>query len=305
MSKSKKQLPSEDKQKIIKLFIENGMSIGDLAKKFKRSVSGIRNILNNERSPIIGSRRLYGQNESSKIEFHNEIWKKLPYDTLTHYEISNYGRIKSFARSTEGSLIKGKMNAGYLQLDFILTENSKIKSKLVHRLVADLYLPPPPEGADTIIHLDGNKANNRADNLKWVTKSEASHFGSQLNPEFITRRRQERTEGRKLTLGKVEMIRKILQDPNRTTRKKMIAKQFGISEMSLYRIQNGEMWGTKGTPLEYTKKKATNILTPEKVLGIKTDLATKELNQKQMAVKWNVSESVVSRIKKGHTYKNC
>jgi hypothetical protein len=32
-------------------------------------------------------------------------------------------------------------------------------------------------------------------------------------------------------------------DPNRKTRLKLIAKQFGISEMQLYRIKSGENWG--------------------------------------------------------------
>jgi hypothetical protein len=39
------------------------------------------------------------------------------------------------------------------------------------------------------------------------------------------------------------MIKRKLSDPKRKTRMKMIAKQFGISEMQLYRIKTGENWG--------------------------------------------------------------
>jgi DNA-binding phage protein len=42
---------------------------------------------------------------------------------------------------------------------------------------------------------------------------------------------------------KVRMIKKILNDPKRKTRLKIIAKQFGISEMQLYRIKKGVHWG--------------------------------------------------------------
>jgi DNA-binding Xre family transcriptional regulator len=35
----------------------------------------------------------------------------------------------------------------------------------------------------------------------------------------------------------------ILSDPNRKTRLKIIAKRFGVSEMTLQRIKTGENWG--------------------------------------------------------------
>ena len=38
-------------------------------------------------------------------------------------------------------------------------------------------------------------------------------------------------------------IKKMLANPNRKTRLRLIAKQFGISEMQLYRIKSGENWG--------------------------------------------------------------
>jgi hypothetical protein len=42
---------------------------------------------------------------------------------------------------------------------------------------------------------------------------------------------------------KVMRIKKMLQNPNRKTRIKMIAKQFGVSEMQIFRIKSGENWG--------------------------------------------------------------
>ena len=52
-----------------------------------------------------------------------------------------------------------------------------------------------------------------------------------------------KSDGRKLTVTKVMRIKKMLQNPNRKTRIKMIAKQFGVSEMQIFRIKSGENWG--------------------------------------------------------------
>jgi hypothetical protein len=52
-----------------------------------------------------------------------------------------------------------------------------------------------------------------------------------------------KADGPKLTETKVMRLKKILLDPNRKTRMKILAKQFGVSEMQLYRIKSGENWG--------------------------------------------------------------
>jgi predicted DNA binding protein len=67
------------------------------------------------------------------------------------------------------------------------------------------------------------------------------------NPNVKKARREafgrHRYKGHKLTETDVRRIKKKIFDPNRKTRLKMIAKQFGISEMQLYRIKSGENWG--------------------------------------------------------------
>jgi hypothetical protein len=47
----------------------------------------------------------------------------------------------------------------------------------------------------------------------------------------------------KLSESKVKVIKKLLAGPNRKTRIKMIARQFKVSEMQIFRIQSGENWG--------------------------------------------------------------
>ena len=58
-------------------------------------------------------------------------------------------------------------HSGYLQVGLSGSRNLK----LVHRLVAEAFLPKPL-GATDVDHIDGNKTNNRVENLRWVSHKE-------------------------------------------------------------------------------------------------------------------------------------
>lgn len=53
----------------------------------------------------------------------------------------------------------------------VFSENGRTKSYMVHRLIAQTFIPNP-ENLPCINHKDGNKQNNAVDNLEWCTKSE-------------------------------------------------------------------------------------------------------------------------------------
>lgn len=87
--------------------------------------------------------------------------------THPNYSISNTGRIMN-SRGRE-KVLNDHSKDGYLQVDLY---NSGIReTKRVHRLVAEAFIPNPDHKPD-VNHIDGNKRNNSADNLEWVTKSE-------------------------------------------------------------------------------------------------------------------------------------
>ena len=119
-------------------------------------------------------------------------------------------------------------------------QNEKSTGRYIHKLVAEHFLEKK-EGDEFVIHLDYDKTNNRADNLKWASKT-AKEQHQFSNPDFKKQRSQNRSNA-KLTETRVKLIKKMINDPNRKTRMKMIAKRFGVSEMQLYRIKSGENWG--------------------------------------------------------------
>lgn len=104
-----------------------------------------------------------------------EIWKDIKgYEGL--YQVSNLGRVRSFFNSrthklTDTPVLRtpGNLRAGYLNL--ILCKNGKRKTVMIHRVVAETFIPNP-DNKRTVNHIDGNKTNNRVDNLEWNTDSE-------------------------------------------------------------------------------------------------------------------------------------
>lgn len=102
----------------------------------------------------------------SKEELNNEQWKAIEgYDGL--YEVSSLGRVRS-KHSGEWKVMKAhKTTKGYLQIDF--RRDGTRKMCMVHRLVADAFIPNTDESKIYINHKDEVKQNNRASNLEWCT----------------------------------------------------------------------------------------------------------------------------------------
>lgn len=173
----------------------------------------------------------------------NEEWKDVVQNDLgknQKYQISNFGRVKSFMIDKEnGRLIKPTNLAGYKAVSLRADDGRRIH-KYVHRLVADHFLTPESDEHALVLHIDYNKENNHVNNLKWVTLSgKAKHqYNNPYHESPLKRPKQY-----KLNEARVRLIKKKIFDPNRKTKMKMIARQFGISEMQLYRIKSGENWG--------------------------------------------------------------
>ena len=171
-----------------------------------------------------------------------EEWKSYKEDGLrSEFLISNLGRVKSIPRNNPDKpvLLSGYKNMGYHAIPTRKLDG-KNTLRYVHKLVAQLFVPKP-EGSEYLIFKDYKRENCQASNLKWATKQEYSeykkHFarsGYYYNPDF--------KPNAKLTPAKVKLIRKMVNDPNRKTRYKMIANQFGISQHTLFSIKRGDSW---------------------------------------------------------------
>ena len=96
--------------------------------------------------------------------------------------MSNKGRIKSLERiSLQNHLIKEKIlkqsENGYGYLVVNLCKNRKAKNCLVHRLVAEAFIPNPND-YPVINHRDETPFNNCVENLEWCTQKYNINYGT-------------------------------------------------------------------------------------------------------------------------------
>lgn len=112
-----------------------------------------------------------------------ELWKPIKgYEGL--YEVSNMGRIKSVehdvfnphvlgngcTRKVPERIRKPNIMKGYHCIALIRDKSAKVYR--IHRLVAEAFIGNQPGPEYQINHIDGDKSNNRVENLEWVTPRE-------------------------------------------------------------------------------------------------------------------------------------
>ena len=118
------------------------------------------------------------------VNMDSEVWKDiLGYEDV--YEVSNFGRVRQKVdifntrqNKKDFKIIKPDINyvqrSGYLRIN--LYKNGKSKHHLVHRLVAEAFMPNP-YNLPFVNHKDEDRSNPRLDNLEWCTQKYNANYG--------------------------------------------------------------------------------------------------------------------------------
>jgi hypothetical protein len=224
-------------------FLTNRKNLHKFAKRKKR------NMLEKNETPK--KLRFYPLEEFREISLGEDDDK-----LQLRYAISNYGRLVSFSLWADleyGRFLNGSKQDGYKIWRYSVrdeTNKLRFKHKFLYKLVAEYFIPKTSDEQVYVLHLNRNRANDHVENLKWATKAEMLEH-SKKSPFVITARKKQlaliaenrKHKGNKLTSTQVMFLKKRLLDPNRKTRLKILARQYGVSEMQLYRIKTGENWG--------------------------------------------------------------
>lgn len=117
--------------------------------------------------------------EKEPLYYENEIWKDIPdYEGL--YEASSLGRIRTKQGKTtytekhgirhwQSRIMSGRGNLRTTGKRVGLWKNGKCKDWLVARLVAITFLGQPTKEVDTVNHKNGDRLDNRIENLEWLS----------------------------------------------------------------------------------------------------------------------------------------
>lgn len=159
-----------------------------------------------------------------------EIWRPVKgYEGL--YEVSNEGRVKSLERYSvrfghqkelidEKIISPRKSGSGYMLVS--LSKQGERKTKSIHRLVAQAFIPNP-KSFPFINHKDENKTNNHVDNLEWCTPKYNVNYGT-------GRKRAKATHNLNKIKGKTEIDKALLKTHISKT---ALAQGLGVSHTTL------------------------------------------------------------------------
>ena len=111
----------------------------------------------------------------------NEKWKNIL--GFSKYMVSNYGRVKRWSRRRKDFYLISAFpnkNNGRLYISLV-SDNNETKNLSLSRVVAQTFIPHD-EACNTVNHIDGDIANNKASNLEWLTQSDNNkHSYKKLN----------------------------------------------------------------------------------------------------------------------------
>jgi hypothetical protein len=169
----------------------------------------------------------------------SEQWREIQgYEGV--YEVSDLGnvrRVKPASGTRPGSRLKPLPDSCGQYFMVSLSNHAVMKRFLVHALVAVAFLGKRPRGRQ-VNHKDGDKRNNAASNLEYVTRRENMAHAYRLGLVGKQDNRGERNNSAKLTVDQVLQIRSLrgrCSSPE-------VARRFSISRSQAHKVLCGQAW---------------------------------------------------------------
>jgi HNH endonuclease/NUMOD4 motif len=168
----------------------------------------------------------------------NEIWKEIP-GFETYYEVSDLGNVRSLryhgTTRKKPRIIVGAISKNGYRKTLLYNADQKRFTKMVHVVALESFVGPRPSTKHHAAHLNGNRLDNRIENLAWVTAKEnmrhrdehgttmhgLDHHSSKLNPEKVIKIRQMHLNGVSLA---------------------ELGRMFGVNETNIKKVVTRRTW---------------------------------------------------------------
>lgn len=157
---------------------------------------------------------------------HPERWQKIA--GFEHFDVSNLGRVRSRRTGKELSPGKGRNGAPVVGLR---DKDNRPTTRFVSVLVARAFLGEPPSPTAVVTHANGDKADNRACNLRWVKRKDfdgwrhlrygAANSNARLNEQAVREIRSAFAAG---------------------TSYAALSRKYGVSDTSIRKVVARETW---------------------------------------------------------------
>ena len=168
-------------------------------------------------------------------DLNDEEWRNFS----EHYQISTYGRVKSFWGKTP-KILKPQLHCtGYLCIGLRL--NGKRKICRIHRLVAEVFIPNP-DNKPQVNHGDGHPLNNHLSNLTWATGSENTQHAYATG----LRKSGEENFNAELTHEQVEWCRNAFIPNDREFGASALARKLGKNATVVWQALHGQTYKNAG-----------------------------------------------------------
>lgn len=158
----------------------------------------------------------------------------------SNYQIDEFGNVYN---KLGRRLKPDKNKKGYLRV-YLYNDEHKRKGFMLHRLVAKTFIPNP-NNLPQVNHKDGNKENNKVDNLEWCTCSENIKHSIDIGRHYIPNGKGENSAYHKLTQEQVNFIRKYYKFRDKNFNSVQLGKKFGVHKGTIMAIVNNINWKEK------------------------------------------------------------
>lgn len=225
------------------------------------------------------------------VNYIEDINDYTPLSINNNYSINKKGDIYSYY--TNKILEQRNNKKGYPTV--YLTINGKGISKVVHRLVAQTFIPNP-NNLPQVNHINGNKENNSVENLEWCT----NEYNMRHSWELGLRKPLKGNEIGTSKLLEHEVIDIYESEENSYK----LSEKYNVSTSLINLIRSDKVWSHVTKSKTKGRQPLNNLRNNKFSLEEVCDIYEEDGKNKDIAKEYNVPESTIKSIRNGNSYKD-